>query len=263
MEACGGGARIVVLRRGIRVSSKRRGLECQPVSDAVQKRFGETAAAIAANQDRRAGAERALLLQLLSLTGEERALDVGTGAGAIAIALAPSVREVIGVDIVPALLEEGRTRAPDNVRLVEADATALPFEAGWFDLVATARTLHHVARPELVLAEMNRVLRPGGTMLVVDQLAPGDPLAAIELNRFERVRDPSTSRVLADVDLRGLFDSNGLVLRRAEMVVEERDLDRYLDLAGCDGAEREQALSLAPSDRAVTYGWYVLAKPDF
>ena len=117
-------------------------------------------------------------------------------------------------------------------------------------------------RPELVLAEMNRVLRPGGTMLVVDQLAPNDPLAAIELNRFERARDESTSRILADVDLRGLFDSNGLVLRRSEVYPEERDLESYLDLAGCHGDERENARSLAPTHRTVHYGWYVLEKPE-
>ena len=56
---------------------------------------------------------------------------------------------------------QGRKRAPANVELVEADATALPYELGSFDLVCTARALHHVPRPELVLAEMNRVLRPG------------------------------------------------------------------------------------------------------
>ena len=215
------------------------------MTDAVRKRFGETAQLVAEQQDRRAAETRERLRRLLTLTGEERALDVGTGAGALAIALAPLVREVVGVDIVPELLAEGRKRAPANVELVEADATALPFERGSFDLVCTARTLHHVPRPELVLAEMNRVLRPGGTMLVVDQLAPVDPLAAIELNRFERARDPSTTRILADVDLRGLFDANSLVLRHAEIVREERDLDRYLDLAGCHGDERERA-ALAP-----------------
>jgi hypothetical protein len=92
---------------------------------------------------------------------------------------------------------------------------------------------------------MNRVLRPGGTMLVVDQLAPIDSLAAIELNRFERARDPSTTRILADVDLRGFFEANGLVLRQAEIVRENRDLERYLDLAGCHGDERERPVAAA------------------
>jgi len=188
---------------------------------------------------------------------------VGTGAGAFAIALAPLVGEVVGVDIVRELLDEVRRRAPENVELIEADATALPFDAASFDIVATARTLHHVPRPELVVAEAVRVLRPGGKLLVVDQLAPVDPIAAIELNRFERTRDPSTTRVLADVDLRGLFDSNNLVLRRSEVVRETRDLERYLDLAGCHGEERERARALAPAEVTAEYGWYVLQKPGF
>lgn len=232
------------------------------MSDAVQKRFGETAALVAAHQDERMAETAERLRGLLAVSGEERALDVGTGAGAFAIALAPLVREVVGVDIVPELLAEGRKRAPENVELVEADAIALPFERGSFDLVASARTLHHVLRPELVVAEMNRVLRPGGTMLVVDQLAPGDPLAAIELNAFERARDPSTTRMLADVDLRGLFDSNSLVLDRMEVTRESRDLERYLDLAGCHGQARADAAALAPNDPAAEYGWYVLHKPS-
>ena len=168
---------------------------------------------------------------------------------------------MVGIDIVPELLAEARTRSPPGIEYIEGDATVLPFAWASFDLVCTARTLHHVARPELVLAEMNRVLAPGGTMLVIDQLAPVDPLAAIELNHFERARDPSTTRVLADVDLCGLFDSNGLVLVRVEISSEERELERYLDLAGCHGAERERARGLAPSDPHAEIGWYVLRSP--
>ena len=230
--------------------------------DAVHKRFSQTADEIADLQDRRAAETHEKVAGLLTLTGEERALDVGTGAGAFALALAPLVREVVGVDVVPELLAEARKRATENSEFVEADAEHLPFRPGEFDVVCTARTLHHVPRPELVLAEMTRVLRPGGTMLVVDQLAPVDPLAAIELNRFEVARDPSTTRILADVDLRGLFDSNGLVLRRSESVVEERDLESYLDLAGCEGDERLHAESLAPERFTVEIGWYLLRKPS-
>ena len=133
-----------------------------------------------------------------------------------------------------------------------------PFE---FDLSGSLRTLHHTPRPELLVAELVRVTKPGGTILVVDQLAPVDPLAALELNRFERARDPSTTRVLAEGDLRALFDANGLVLRREELARESRDLDAYLDLAGCEGPERERAKALAPVAYEATLGWFLLTRP--
>jgi ubiquinone/menaquinone biosynthesis C-methylase UbiE len=232
------------------------------LSDALRKRFGETAERIAAHQDERQAATRERVSGLLTLTGQERALDVGTGAGAFALALAPLVREVVGVDIVPELIEQARTRAPGNMELVEADGRSLPFAAASFDLVCSARTFHHTTRPELVVSEMTRVLRPGGTMLVLDQLAPVDPLAAIELNRFEIARDPSTTRILSDGDLRALFDANGLVLRTSELESEPRDLDHYLDLAGCEGGDRDRALALAPPGYTAELGWYVLVKPS-
>ena len=64
-------------------------------------------------------------------------------------------------------------------------------------------------RPELAVAELARVTRSRGRVLVVDQIAPVDPLTAAELNRFEHARDPSHTRTLADVDLRGKWVLKG------------------------------------------------------
>ena len=116
---------------------------------------------------------------LLTLSGNERVVDVGTGAGTLAFALAPRVREVVGVDAVPELLAAARAVAPANVTFIEADATSLPLESFSFDLAVTRRTLHHIARPELVVAELVRVTRLGGTIVIEDQIAPVDPLAAL------------------------------------------------------------------------------------
>jgi SAM-dependent methyltransferase len=198
---------------------------------------------------------------LLTLTGEERALDVGAGTGAFSFAIAARVREVVAVEIDEELASRARADAPANVEIMVADGEHLPLESFSFDIAGTLRTLHHTRRPELLVAELVRVTRPGGTILVADQLGPADPLAALELTRFEQTRDSSTTRVLADADLRGLFDSNNLVLRRELVGREACDLDAYLDLAGCEGPEREQALRLAPADYEAVVGWYVLTRP--
>jgi ubiquinone/menaquinone biosynthesis C-methylase UbiE len=231
--------------------------------DATRARFAATAERIAELQDRRADVLAARIRDFVPLTGDERALDAGTGAGALAFAVAPLVRDVVGVDLVPELLEQARRRSGShpNVGFVEGDITSLEFERGSFELAATLRTLHHVARPELAIAELTRVTRPGGTVLVIDQIAPNDPLAALELNRFEAARDPTHARSLADVDFRQLFEANGLVLRRVETEREPRDLAAYLDLAGCEAEARDRARALAPRDYAAEVAWYLLLRP--
>jgi ubiquinone/menaquinone biosynthesis C-methylase UbiE len=218
---------------------------------------------MAVRQDERAAALAEHVRAFVQPRGDERALDVGTGAGALALALAPLVREVVGVDRVPELLALARERAPGNAEFVEADATKLPFDDGSFDLAGTLRTLHHVPHPDLLIAELARVTRPGGRVLVVDQLGHVDPLESLALDRFEQARDPSHTRLLPDVDLRHLFEAYALALVREERDVERRELGPYLDLAGCEGKARERALALAPhGPEAYTaeVGWYLLEK---
>jgi SAM-dependent methyltransferase len=229
----------------------------------AEDRFARTAEQVAAHQDARA-TELAERVQAFILPdGNERAIDVGCGAGALALALAPLVREVVGVDRVPELLELARKRAPDNSQFVEGDATSLPFETASFDLAGTLRVLHHVRRPELVIAELARVTRTGGRVLVIDQLAPVDPLEAYPVDRFERARDPSHTRLLPEIDLRQLYEANDLVLLRSRQDEERRELGAYLDLAGCGGEAREAALGLAPHGReayTAALGWYLLER---
>lgn len=122
--------------------------------------------------------------------------------------------------------------------------------------------LHHVHRPELVVSELARVTHPGGRVLVVDQLADIDPLRAIEVGRFERARDASHERLLSDSDIRSLLDTNGLVVTRNEVTREQRDLERYLDLAAVPEVDRSRVRALAPAPVfEVDVGWYVARKP--
>ena len=232
------------------------------MSSSMPDRFARTAERLAARQDARAEQLAEQVRTFVLARGDERALDVGTGAGALAFALAPLVREVVGVDPVPELLALARERAAGvaNASFVEGDGYALPFDDFSFDLAGTLRTLHHVHRPELVVAELVRVTPPGGRILVVDQIAPADPLEALTLDRFERVRDSSHERLLPDGDFRQLFEANQLVLLRDRHEAERRDLDAYLELAGCEGDDADQARALAPRELVATVAWYLLER---
>jgi SAM-dependent methyltransferase len=199
---------------------------------------------------------------LAPLAGTERALDSGCGAGALAFALAPFVREVIGVDRSAELIAAGRELAPANVALVEGDAEALPFGYGEFDLTGCLRVLHHAQRPELIVSELARVTRPGGRVLVVDQLGHVDLLVSLGIDRFERVRDPSHTRLLPDTDIRSLLDANDLVVTATDVVHERRELARYLDLVELTPEDRDRAEALAPGPvYEVEIGWYLARKP--
>jgi ubiquinone/menaquinone biosynthesis C-methylase UbiE len=197
---------------------------------------------------------------LAPLGGAERALDVGCGTGALAYALAPLVGEVVGVDASEELLEAAREHAPPGCTFVLGDAEALPFPYGDFDLVGCLRVLHHVRRPELVVAEIARVTRPGGRILLADQLGDVDPMRSLELDRFERARDPTHTRLLPDADIRGYLEANDLVVIANEIVEERRDMERYLDVAGLEGEARERVARMAPPVYEVEVGWYVARK---
>jgi SAM-dependent methyltransferase len=224
------------------------------VSDTVSRR-------VALQEERAADLASRVQRLLAPFSGEERALDVGCGTGALAYALAPHVREVVGVDRSADLLAAARERAPANATFIEGDATALPFGWGEFDLVGCLRVLHHVRRPELVVAELARVMRRGGRLLLADQLGDVDPIRSIEYDRFERLRDPTHTRLLPDGDVRALLEANNLVVATAEIVREQRDLEHYLDIAGVEAEQRDRIRGLAPGAvYQVEVGWYVARK---
>jgi SAM-dependent methyltransferase len=194
--------------------------------------------------------------------GTEVALDSGCGTGSFALALAPYVGEVVASDTNEDYLEAGRAIAPGNVRFVEGDATALPFGYATFDIAGCVRTLHHVRRPELAVSELARVTRPGGRLLIADQLGSIDPLRSLEMDRFERLRDPSHQRLLPDADIHGFLDANDLILVSQEVTRERIDLEQRFELAEVPEEERVRLRGLAPGAvYDVEVGWYVARKP--
>jgi len=100
------------------------------------------------------------------------AADIGCGTGVFTQMLAPIADRVIGIDREPTMLEAARSRigTPANVDLRLGDAEQLPLENESIDLAVLGLILHHLENPVRTLAEVRRVLKPGGRLLVVDML---------------------------------------------------------------------------------------------
>ncbi|MHB1234238.1 MAG: bifunctional demethylmenaquinone methyltransferase/2-methoxy-6-polyprenyl-1,4-benzoquinol methylase UbiE [Microbacteriaceae bacterium] len=101
----------------------------------------------------------------------ERILDIAAGTGTSSALLARSGAEVVAVDFSAGMVELGRRRHP-QVSFILADATALPFEDGEFDAVTVSFGLRNVEDPRKALAEMYRVLKPGGRVVICEFSTP-------------------------------------------------------------------------------------------
>ncbi len=115
----------------------------------------------------------------------QRVLDIAGGTGDLALAFAPKVGptgEVVHTDINEAMLREGRNRLLDagvNLPTLACDAEHLPFADGYFDVVTVAFGLRNMTHKDAALLEMNRVLKPGGKLLVLEFSKVAKPLAKI------------------------------------------------------------------------------------
>ncbi len=117
--------------------------------------------------------QRLRTLELLQPRADEHVLDVGCGTGLLAQELAALVGpggRVVGIDVSRDMLDlaEGRCSDMTQVQFVEGSATSLPDDGGGFDGVTCTQVLLYVAEVELALAEMHRVLKPGGRIVIVE-----------------------------------------------------------------------------------------------
>ena len=114
------------------------------------------------------------LLEELSRTEGTRLLDLGCGTGALTAQVLEQDhrRQVTGLDLSERMLARARARLGGRVNLVQGDSEHLPFLDGSFDVVYCCDSFHHYPDPAAVLAEVGRVLTPGGVFLLGDIWLP-------------------------------------------------------------------------------------------
>jgi demethylmenaquinone methyltransferase/2-methoxy-6-polyprenyl-1,4-benzoquinol methylase len=101
----------------------------------------------------------------------ERILDIAAGTGTSSVALAKTGAEVIALDFSQGMVDEGRRRHPE-LQFIQGDAMALPFGDAEFDAVTISFGLRNVQKPEVAIAEMLRVLKPGGRIVICEFSRP-------------------------------------------------------------------------------------------
>jgi len=198
---------------------------------AARRQFGAASEAYAASPVHRAGRDLDAIRAWAGLTGRERVLDVGTGAGHTAVALASRAREVVALDLAPGMLERARDLAARhglaNLRPQLGDAAALPFPDAAFDVVTCRLSAHHFARPARAVAEMARVLRPGGLLLLEDTVAPPEPAVDTFLNAIELLRDPSHVRDHSVAEWAAMLGASGLAVEQVARFPAHLDFDDW------------------------------------
>ena len=166
--------------------------------DSVQKQFAPVAANYATSVVHVAGPDLTAMLAAADARPDQRALDAGCGTGHTALAFAPQLAEVVALDLTEAMLAQGRKLARDrsitNVTFQRGDVERMPFPDASFDLVTSRYSAHHYPHPLAALREFMRVLKPGGTFLLVDVVSPELPAQDTFLNAIELLRDPSHVR---------------------------------------------------------------------
>jgi ubiquinone/menaquinone biosynthesis C-methylase UbiE len=155
-----------------------------------------------------------LLVDAAAPAPDDASLDVACGPGSVVAAFAARVRRAAGLDATEEMLAQARKLAADkglaNVEFHRGDVYALPFAQASFDIVSCRFALHHFEEPKRAFAEMIRVCRRGGRIVLCDGLASDDPAKAGAFNRMELHRDPSTVEFRTLGYLVDLFAAAGL-----------------------------------------------------
>lgn len=186
------------------------------LSQAVQAQFSRQAARYEQSPVHARGEDLAWAVEAANLTGVERVLDVGTGTGHTAFAMAPHCRSVMGLDLTARMIVSAASLADEkelaNVQFVVSDGASMPFPDAYFDVVTTRLAAHHFADPDAVATEMARVLRPGGRLVFVDHVAPPNPSLDSFINRIDWLRDSSHVREWTVKEWIDRFAANGVDL---------------------------------------------------
>jgi len=193
------------------------------------------------------------LLAMAPIGPQDTWLDIGTGTGHTALALAEQVRCVIGSDLTPEMLNEavGLTleSGVTNVSWHLADVHGLPYLDASFEGVTCRRAAHHFTDIDLALREILRVLPPGGWLLIDDRSAPENQTVDEIMDHLDRLHDPSHVRQYRPSVWRELLSRTGFELQSLSTYTQHRPIASLTrGVAPSDAQRIEQIVASVSED---------------
>ena len=186
----------------------------------VDTQFGPRANAYLTSAVHASGADLDAMAALVGSRPDAMALDMGCGGGHVAFRLAPLVGKVVAVDLSASMLRvvnsEAQRRGLHNLVTECASAETLPHPAATFDLALTRYSAHHWNDVPAGLAQMRRVLKPGGQAYFMDVVAPGAALLDTWLQTLEVLRDPSHVRDASVGEWQSMLAAAGFVVGQVQ-----------------------------------------------
>jgi len=174
-----------------------------------------------------------LLVDLARPTSHDAVLDYATGAGMAGFSVAPDVSTVEAADELPDMLEEGKRLAGElglvNVAFTLVDLYSLPYKDGAFTLIVCRNAFHLLPDPATALAELLRVLSPGGRIVLLDPIV--DETTDKAFNEIARLREPAHRRHYRAGELDEIVQRAGLRVRQRDTLRRTIDLDYWLQAA--------------------------------
>ncbi len=168
------------------------------IKEFVHQQFSAVAANYSTSAVHAAGVDLTKMVEVAQLSGQERLLDAGCGAGHTALTFAPYVNHVTAFDLSEEMLAQVRRLAVErnlsNIETHKGDVEHLPFDAASFDIVTSRYSAHHWPNPQHALREIRRVLKPGGKFVLSDIVSFDDFTTDTFVQTIELLRDPSHVR---------------------------------------------------------------------
>lgn len=210
----------------------------------VQQQFGANAEKYVHSKVHAQGQSLARMVKLAKPEPHWLALDVAPGGGHSAIAIAGQVAGVVAVDITYRMLLAARAYAteigPDNLLWVQGDGGALPVRDSAFDLVTCRVALHHFPDQAGAIGDWVRALKPGGRLVLVDNIGPDDPDACQYVNAFEKIRDPSHQWLYPLKTLTAFVEQAGLRVEHSEHLTKPMAFHPWMERMQVGAADRKR-----------------------